>query len=137
MADVFSPEKRSAVMARIRAKDTEPELLVRRLLHGMGYRFRLHRRDLPGTPDVVLPGRRAVIFVHGCFWHGHEGCRLATSPATRREFWTTKIAANRGRDARAVRRLRRAGWSVAVVWECQTRRIDRLARRLHRFLDRA
>jgi DNA mismatch endonuclease (patch repair protein) len=98
MADVFSPEKRSAVMASIRSKDTGPQLLVRRLLHGMGYRFRLHRRDLPGTPDLVLPGRRKAIFVHGCFWHGHEGCRLATSPATRREFWEAKISANRRRD---------------------------------------
>lgn len=135
MADVFTPEQRSALMARIRGKDTKPEMVVRRMLHAMGYRFRVHRRDLPGRPDIVLPGRGAVIFVHGCFWHGHPGCRLAAVPATRRDFWLAKIATNRARDRRAVAALRRAGWSVAVVWECRTRKPEELAARLRRFLD--
>lgn len=123
-------------MARIRGKDTKPELVVRRLLHAMGYRFRLHRRDLPGTPDIVLPGRGAVIFLHGCFWHGHEGCRFATKPATRGDFWAAKIEANRRRDRLAVRGLRRLGWRVMVVWECATRRPAGLEARLRRFLER-
>lgn len=124
-------------MASIRGKDTKPEMVVRRLLHAMGYRFRLHRRDLPGTPDIVLPGRQAVIFVHGCFWHRHSGCRLAAVPATRRDFWEAKIAANKARDRRAVAQLRRNGWRVAVVWECQTRKPSGLDARLRRFLEAA
>lgn len=122
-------------MASIRGKDTKPEMVVRRLLYEMGYRFRLHRRDLPGTPDIVFTGRRAVIFVHGCFWHHHEGCRLAAVPATRRDFWEAKITANKARDRRAVAQLRRDGWRVAVVWECQTREVGGLGYRLKRFLD--
>lgn len=135
MADWLTPEARSRVMASIGGKNTRPELLVRRLLHSMGYRFRLHRRDLPGTPDIVLPGRRKVIFVHGCFWHGHPGCRFATRPATRQEFWAEKIDRNQRRDRVAVARLRRLGWSVAIVWECSLRRPEHLTARLHRFLD--
>ena len=135
MADVFTPAQRSAVMARIRGKDTAPERVVRRMLHAMGYRFRLHRRDLPGTPDIVLPGRGAVIFVHGCFWHGHDGCRYAAKPATRPDFWAAKIGANKRRDRLAVGRLRRLGWRVMVVWECATKRPAGLEARLRRFLD--
>lgn len=135
MTDRISPEARSTLMSRIRGKDTKPELVVRRMLHAMGYRFRLHRRDLPGTPDIVLPGRRKVIFVHGCFWHGHEGCRFATKSATRPDFWAAKISANQARDRRSVGRLRRLGWSVGIVWECGIRHPDRLAARLHRFLN--
>jgi DNA mismatch endonuclease (patch repair protein) len=135
MTDRLTPEARSALMARIRGKDTEPERAVRRLLHAMGFRFRLHRRDLPGTPDIVLPGRRKAIFVHGCFWHGH-GCGRARLPKTRLDYWGPKIAANRARDARKTAALRRAGWSVAAVWECQLRRPSVLERRLTRFLDR-
>lgn len=135
MADRLTPEARSRLMAAIRGKDTGPELLVRRLLHSMGYRFRLHRRDLPGTPDIVLPGRRKAIFVHGCFWHGHPGCRFATRPATRPEFWAEKIARNQRRDRIAAVRLRRLGWSVATIWECSLRRPEHLTARLHRFLD--
>lgn len=137
MVDRFTPEARSRLMASIRGKDTKPEMVVRRLLHAMGYRFRLHRRDLPGTPDIVLPGRRAVVFVHGCFWHRHAGCRLAAIPATRRDFWEAKIAANKARDRRAVAQLRRDGWRVAVVWECQTRKPAGLDGRLRRFLETA
>lgn len=121
-------------MARVGSKDTMPEIVVRQLLHAMGYRFRLHRRDLPGTPDVVLPRLGKAIFVHGCFWHGHSGCRLGRLPKSRLEYWGPKIAANRARDARKATALRRAGWSVATVWECETRRPDRLAARLLRFL---
>lgn len=108
-------------MARIRGKDTKPELVVRRMLHAMGYRFRLHRRDLPGRPDIVLPGRGAVIFVHGCFWHGH-GCKLGQPSKSRVEYWGPKIAATRLRDARRIAALRRSGWRVAVLWECTIRR---------------
>ena len=121
-------------MARIRGKDTQPELAVRRLLHAMGFRFRLHRRDLPGTPDIVLPGRRKAIFVHGCFWHGH-GCGCARLPKSRLDYWGPKIATNRARDGRKAAALRRAGWSVAVVWECKVRRPAALEGRLRRFLD--
>jgi DNA mismatch endonuclease (patch repair protein) len=135
MVDRLSPEARSQLMASIGSKDTAPELAVRRLLHALGYRFRLHRRDLPGTPDIVLPGRRKAIFVHGCFWHGHPGCRFATHPATRPEFWAEKIGRNQKRDRIAAARLRRLGWSVATVWECNLRRPERVVARLYRFLN--
>ena len=135
MVDRLSPEARSQLMAAIGSKDTAPELAVRRLLHALGFRFRLHRRDLPGTPDIVLPGRRKAIFVHGCFWHGHPGCRFATRPATRPEFWAEKIGRNQTRDRIAVARLRRLGWSVATVWECSLRRPEHVAARLYRFLN--
>ena len=135
MVDTLSSAERSRVMARIRSKDSKPEMVVRRLVHGMGFRFRLHRRDLPGTPDLVLAGRRKAIFVHGCFWHGHEGCRKFRMPRSNRRFWRAKIAANRSRDRRCVRALRRAGWSVATVWECRTARPDDLQNRLRRFLE--
>lgn len=129
------PETRRAIMRANKSKDTKPELVVRCLLHAMGYRFRLHRRDLAGNPDIVMPGRRKAFFVHGCFWHGHEGCRRASMPATRQEYWLPKIERNRVRDRRAVARLRREGWSIAVVWECATARPDTLRVRLHRFLE--
>lgn len=135
MVDPLLPETRSALMARIRGKDTKPELIVRRMVHAMGYRFRLHRRDLPGTPDIVFPGRKKIILVNGCFWHGHAGCRFARAPATRVDYWGPKIAATRARDARQIAALRRAGWSVSVVWECQTREQTALARRIARFLS--
>ncbi len=109
------------MMSGIRARDTKPEVLVRKALFRAGFRFRLHRRDLPGSPDVVLPGRRVAVFVHGCFWHAHPGCRYAKIPATRREFWESKLAANVERDTRAREALLSAGWRVLVVWECATR----------------
>lgn len=109
------------MMAGIRARDTKPEVLVRKALFRAGYRFRLHRRDLPGSPDVVLPGRRVAVFVHGCFWHKHTGCRYFKTPASRREFWESKLAANVLRDRRAHDALLSAGWRVLVVWECATR----------------
>lgn len=109
-------------MSGIRAKDTRPEMLVRRELHRLGFRFRLHDPRLPGKPDLVLRKHSAVIFVHGCYWHRHEGCRYATTPATRREFWLTKFEANVQRDRREQESLRAAGWRVFVVWECALRR---------------
>lgn len=105
-------------MASIRSRDTKPELIVRRHLHGLGFRYRLAPRNLPGKPDLVLSKHRTVIFVHGCFWHGHAGCRFATVPATRTEFWTNKIAANRARDQVKEAQLANTGWRLAVVWEC-------------------
>jgi len=118
MADVVSPDVRSRMMAGIRGRDTQPEMLVRRYLHGLGFRYRLAPRNLPGKPDLVLPKHGVAIFVHGCFWHGHAGCRFATVPATRTEFWANKIATNRARDHRKETELQAAGWRVAVVWEC-------------------
>lgn len=118
--DPHTPEQRRRNMSRIRGKDTKPEMLVRRALHAAGLRYRLHVRDLPGRPDLVFPGRRGVIFVHGCFWHGHD-CPLFRLPATRPEFWAGKVAANQARDAAAVARLRADGWRVMTVWECALR----------------
>lgn len=105
-------------MSGIRGKDTKPEILVRRLLHRLGYRFRLHCRDLPGKPDIVLPKWHTVIFVNGCYWHGHEDCHLFRPPKTRTEFWTSKIAGNKTRDQRNYSALQDAGWKVIVIWEC-------------------
>ncbi len=129
------PDVRRAVMRANRGKDTKPEIAVRRLLHAMGYRFRLHRRDLPGTPDIVFPSRHKVIQVHGCFWHQHEGCRRATLPATRRDFWLPKLARNKERDKESETRLRALGWEVETVWECQLRDGDALQTRLRLFLN--
>lgn len=115
---------RSMLMAKVRGKNTKPELVVRRVLHAMGLRFRLHRRNLPGCPDIVLPRHQLVIFVHGCFWHRHEGCRLASMPKTRRSFWESKFEVNIQRDRRNAEALRDIGWRVGTVWECETRRSD-------------
>lgn len=123
VADIVTLEKRSQMMSGIRGRDTGPEVRVRRLLHGRGYRFRLHRRDLPGSPDLVLPKHRVVVFVHGCFWHFHAGCRLAKVPGSRSDFWRTKLLGNRARDAVAVDALLADGWRVLVVWECWLRAI--------------
>ncbi len=106
------------MMASIRSRDTQPEMIVRRHLHGLGFRYRIAPRALPGKPDLVLPKHRAVIFVHGCFWHGHSGCRFSTVPATRTEFWTDKIASNRARDRVKQAQLQASDWRIAVVWEC-------------------
>src|ERR1700730_9722906 len=120
MVDVLTPQQRSFNMSRIRGRDTKPELVVRRGLHSRGFRFRLHRRDLPGRPDLVFPSRRAVIFVHDCFWHGHD-CPMCRLPATRPTFWRTKIDKSRARDQGAVRALGISGWRVLIVWECAVR----------------
>ena len=119
MVDRISSERRSWNMSRIRGANTKPELLVRKAAHALGLRFRIQRRDLPGRPDVVFPKHRLVLFVHGCFWHRHEGCKKATTPSTRTAFWQEKFDANVARDKRAVGELENLGWSVAVAWECQ------------------
>jgi DNA mismatch endonuclease Vsr len=126
---------RRRIMSAVRGRDTKPEMVVRRLLHSMNYRYRLHRKDLPGRPDIVFAGRRKVIFVHGCFWHRHPGCPKATLPKTRVEFWSEKFERNVERDREAEDRLERAGWSSLVVWECETRAPGALASRLRNFLD--
>lgn len=125
MADRLSPDQRRLNMSRVRAKNTGPEMMVRALLHRAGFRFRLHRRDLPGCPDMILPRFRAAIFVHGCFWHGHN-CSLFRMPATRTDFWSAKIDANRRRDETAVAALRDAGWRSLWVWECALKGRGRL-----------
>lgn len=121
MVDVVAPAVRSKIMGSIRGRNTNPEMRVRRYLHAVGLRFRLHARDLPGCPDVVFPGRRLAVFVHGCFWHRHPNCAYATIPGTRRDFWQAKFAANEARDAAAVVRLQQLGWQVLTIWECQSR----------------
>lgn len=121
MVDVVDSEKRSRMMAGIRSKDTQPELTLRRRLHRSGLRYRLHAIDLPGRPDILLPGRKAAIFVHGCFWHRHEGCHWCTTPASNTEFWSAKFERNRTRDLEVRVALHAAGWRVAVVWECGLR----------------
>ena len=120
--DRLTSAERSRNMALIRGRDTKPELRVRSLLHGLGYRFRLHRRELPGSPDIVLPRHKAVIFVHGCFWHRHPGCRGATTPKTRTEFWRQKFEGNVRRDNAVRASLDKAGWQVLVLWECETKK---------------
>lgn len=121
MVDVMDAGRRSALMSRIHAKDTKPELIVRRLLWQRGFRFRLHGRKLPGKPDIVLPKWGAVVLVHGCFWHRHEGCPYFRLPKTRTDFWDNKLGRNRERDAATVTALGEMGWRVAVVWECSIR----------------
>ncbi|BDA85504.1 very short patch repair endonuclease [Aureimonas sp. SA4125] len=135
MTDTVDPA-RSRQMALVRGKDTKPEMAVRRLAHALGYRFRLHRKDLPGRPDLVFPSRRAAVLVHGCFWHRHDDqeCRLARLPKSRPEFWIPKLEGNRQRDFRNVAALEAAGWRVLMVWECQLRDTAALADRLKDFL---
>lgn len=135
--DTLSPELRSRHMRGIRRQHTRPELVVRRIAHALGFRFRLHRNDLPGSPDVVFPRHRKVIFVHGCFWHGHIGCKYATVPKTRTDWWIAKVEKNRERDARAVANLTALGWVSTTVWECETRRPDSLPERISAFLKRS
>src|SRR2546426_11174564 len=137
MRDRLTRERRSWNMSRIRGKHTAPEKVVRSLLHRMGFRFRLHGKKLPGRPDIVLPKYRTVVFVHGCFWHRHRGCRNCTTPTNRRVWWLEKLNGNAARDRLHSRALRKLGWRVVVVWECQTERSgfrDRLARRFDRWL---
>jgi DNA mismatch endonuclease (patch repair protein) len=135
MTDLFTKEKRSWIMSRIKGRDSGPEIHIRSLVHRMGYRFRVHRRDLPGNPDIVLPRHGKVIFVHGCFWHGHKGCHRSRRPTTNESFWHKKLDANIERDKRFRRALRRMGWKVLVVWECEIRKLEKLLRKLERFLD--
>ena len=133
-SDVFTPEDRARVMRAVKGKDTKPEMIVRRRAHALGYRFRLHRKDLPGKPDLVFPGRRKVIFVHGCFWHGHECARGSRQPKQNAEYWRNKIARNVERDADNLQALERLGWQTQVIWECEMKDRDALADRLRAFL---
>jgi DNA mismatch endonuclease, patch repair protein len=135
--DKLSAERRSANMRQIRSVNTAPELLLRRMLHRLGYRFRLHRKDLPGKPDVVFPSRRKVIFVHGCFWHQHPGCREGRVPGTRLEYWKPKLTRNSQRDAAVQSALKEQGWRFLVVWECELKDTVAALRTVKRFLGRA
>ncbi|HEX5483989.1 MAG TPA: DNA mismatch endonuclease Vsr [Terriglobia bacterium] len=132
--DVFSSTQRSEIMRRVKSKDTQPEILVRKLIRSMGYRYSVNRKDLPGCPDLVFTKRKRVIFVHGCFWHQHS-CGGAALPKSHRDYWMGKQARNAKRDRRNIRKLRRSGWKIVVVWECQTRSLDKLSGRLQRFMD--
>ena len=136
MTDQFSTQKRSAIMQAIRGKDTKPEHTVRSLIHRLGYRYRLHVRELPGCPDLVFPSLRKVIFVHGCFWHRHHCRKGRSTPTTRARFWKEKLESNKDRDAKHRRKLSRLGWSVLTVWECQItpNKTGPLAQRFRRFL---
>ena len=134
MTDTVSDAKRSEIMSRIRDRDTKPELVVRRIAHRLGFRFRLHCKDLPGRPDLVFPKYRAVVLVHGCFWHRHPGCRYASSPKTRVDFWHSKFENNVARDRRDETALRDRGWRVLVIWGCETKDHDALAARLLAYL---
>ena len=136
MSDVFTPEKRSAVMRRVKGRDTSPEMKVRRLLTRLGARYRLHRKDLPGKPDIVMPGRRLALFVHGCFWHGHDCARGARVPKANRDYWTAKVARNRARDEAAREALTGSGWRVETLWECELKDEGAVTARLEDLLRR-
>lgn len=134
--DNLSPQRRSENMRKIRSKDTSPELMLRKLVHGLGYRFRLHRRDLPGKPDLAFPSRKKVIFLHGCFWHQHRACREGRLPGTRKEYWEPKLARNQERDVRAEAELKASGWDVLTLWECEVEKdLKAVVPRLKRFLE--
>jgi DNA mismatch endonuclease (patch repair protein) len=135
--DRITPQRRSWNMSRIRSRDTVPEKRVRSILHRLGFRFSLRRKDLPGRPDIVLPARRTVIFVHGCFWHQHAGCGHASMPSTRRPFWEEKLNGNVVRDQRRVKELQSLGWEVIVVWECELSDEEKVSRRITRILNKA
>ena len=134
MADSLTPAERSRRMSLIRGRDTKPEMLVRRMAHALGFRFRLHRRDLPGCPDLVFPRLKRVVFVHGCFWHRHQGCKRARLPKSRHEFWVPKLEGNRLRDRRNRALLKKLGWDCLVVWECQLERPEWVGQKLERYL---
>lgn len=134
-ADTLSPTERSKRMSLIRGRDTGPEREIRKLITGLGYRYRLQYSKLPGRPDLAFPGRRKALWVHGCFWHRHQGCKLARLPKSRQEFWLPKLEGNRARDQRVQVDVRAMGWSTSIVWECELRDLDHLSRRLKEFLD--
>lgn len=131
-----TPEDRSRIMRAVKSRDTKPEMLVRRAVHAMGYRYRLHRKDLPGKPDLVFLSRKKIIFVHGCFWHGHDCARGARVPKSNRDYWTGKISRNRERDAQSRKALVKEGWDVLTVWECKLKDKDSMRKRLRNFLER-
>ena len=133
--DSLSPEKRSWNMAQIRSKDTKPEILVRKILHSLGYRFRLGCNDIPGKPDIVLPRYKTAIYVHGCFWHRHEGCKYAYMPKSKIDFWNNKFATNVKRDQEVSEKIKVSDWKQLIIWECQTRNKDQLIATLTEFLD--
>lgn len=135
MVDTVDAVTRSAIMSRVRAKDSRPEMTVRKMVFGAGYRYRLHGAKLPGKPDLVFASRKKVIFVHGCFWHRHDGCSLARIPKSRIEFWTSKLEGNRERDTRNLAALREMGWETMVVWECELGNPEALLDRIRDFLD--
>ncbi len=132
--DHVPPDRRSFIMRMVKTSDTKPEVAVRKLLHGLGFRFRLRNKHLPGTPDVVLPKWRAVVLIHGCFWHRHEGCRKATTPKSSTAYWLKKFEENIRRDRDVTKRLESLGWSVCVVWQCELAEPENLARRLANFI---
>lgn len=135
MADLLTSNQRSYCMSRIRGKNTKPEILVRKGLHARGFRFRLHNKKLPGSPDVVLPKYGVAIMVNGCFWHGHKGCRYANEPKSNVDFWLAKIARNRHRDEVTVAHLEALGWHVITIWECELRGVDKSARRIDELVN--
>jgi DNA mismatch endonuclease (patch repair protein) len=137
MPDRLTPAERSDHMRRIRKRDTSPEMIVRRIAHSLGYRFRLHRPDLPGTPDLVFPRLHKAILVYGCFWHQHSGCSLARQPKSRLDYWLPKLQRNVARDLDSRQKMELLGWQCMVVWECQTGDRQKLKRRLEQFLHRA
>ena len=136
MADVHSKQTRSYNMSQIKGKNTKPEMLVRKFLFSKGFRYKLHVNNLPGRPDIVLPKYDTVIFVHGCFWHGHPNCRRATRPQTNTSFWDKKINGNKARDRKNIRLLRKDGWSVLVIWQCQIKDESKLTKKLLQFAER-
>lgn len=133
--DTLTPAERSERMSRVRSEDTKPEMLVRRVVHGMGYRYRLHVQGLPGRPDLVFPGRGKIIFVHGCFWHRHGSCKNTRWPKSKLDFWKPKLEANNRRDRANEKALRAMGWKVMVLWECQLQDMAWVSKRIRRFLD--
>ncbi len=133
--DIFEKKKRSEVMSKVKSKDTGAEMTVRRLLHLAGFRYRLHRKDLPGKPDIVFPGRKKVVFVHGCFWHQHADCRRAQRPQSNKEYWNKKLDRNQERDAANESLLIKLGWEVFIVWECRLKNRDALLEDLKVFLS--
>jgi DNA mismatch endonuclease (patch repair protein) len=133
--DRLTPERRSWLMSRVRSKNTSTELVVRRLIFGMGYRYRLHDKRLDGRPDIVFRSRRKAIFVNGCFWHGHSGCKKGRLPKSNVDEWTTKIRKNRLRDRRSIKALRSTGWSVLSIWQCEIKNLELLAKRLYEFIE--
>lgn len=137
MTDVFDKAKRSSVMRQVKGKDTTPEKTIRRLLTGLGARYRLHRKDLPGKPDIVMPGRKLALIVHGCFWHGHDCARGARAPKQNRDYWAAKIGRNRARDATSREKLQAAGWRVETIWECEMKDEAALKDRLAALLQAA
>lgn len=132
--DVFSKDKRSQIMSKVGGKNTKPELIVRSLLHRMGYRFRIHRADLPGNPDISLPRHKKVIFIHGCFWHGHIECPRAKRPSTNQEFWQKKLDKNIERDRQNIAKLDDLGWTVLVIWQCEMKDLGKLEQKIDGFM---